>query len=928
MIGTTLGPYRVLDKLGEGGMGQVFRARDTKLNRDVALKILPPALAEDPDRRMRFEREAQALAALNHPNIAQVYDAGRLDHGADGPATPGVFAIVMELVEGEDLAERIARGPIAVRETLAIAKQLAAALEAAHEKGIVHRDLKPANIKVTPDGVVKVLDFGLAKALDAGPSDLRTLGPPDLRTLGPPDLRTLGPPDLRTLGPSDPRTVGPTRTSPAMTAMGMVLGTAAYMSPEQAKGRPVDKRADIWAFGVVLHEMLTGEQLFGAETVAETLGLIFSREPDLGALPADVPSGMRTLVGRCLEKDPKRRLRDIGDARWELEAREVSPASAAQPGSSGLTWLSWAATASALAFAVWALSARVPSEPASGIDGHFTIELPADAALVTSDVPATSAGPIAVSPDGRQVVYVAPNGRGTRLVVRALNDLTPRALPGTDGARMPFFSPDGASVGFFADGKLKKTQLSGGTPVTLADTPGPGGASWGAGGEIVFAPANDGLFAVPDAGGTPRRLTTLDAAAGDDNHYWPQVIGDGRLVLFTVIAWSRETTEIALVNLDTNERSLVQEDAAFARYIPGPDGVAGHLVFVRDEALMAAPFDPDRAEHAGTPIAVTGGVRAAQFAVSESGVLVYAPSTGAAPDYSLVWVDRKGTVTPITDLPRGYEDLHLSPDGRRVALTIEESGPDSPAHVWLADTDQGTLSRLTFEGFSRDPVWSPDSQSVVFGSKRGDGVFGLYVQPADGSASAELAWASPVPIWPDPQSWTPDGRTVVFTTKGADTRDDIWTLSLDDGTARPWLATPAVEWGGRLSPDGRWVAYNALEGGREEVYVQPYPGPGVKRLVSENGGINPIWSSDGRELFYRRGDELLVVNVDTSNGFSVGKPTVLFSGRYRLTGRDYAVSPDGTRFVMMLANEPRTTGSMRVLLDWWQTLDARLAGAR
>jgi len=525
------------------------------------------------------------------------------------------------------------------------------------------------------------------------------------------------------------------------------------------------------------------------------------------------------------------------------------------------------------------------------------------------------------------VVYVAPSGRTTRLVVRALNDFTPRALAGTEGARLPFFSPDGEWVGFFADGKLRKTLLSGGTPATLADAPSPIGASWGRNGEIVFAPAEDGLFAVPAAGGTPRRVTTLDSTAGDDMHAWPQLLGDGRL-LFTVIAYSRETSEIVLIDLDTGRRHLVQEDAAFARYIPAADGAAGHLVFVRGEALMAAPFDPARAEHAGTPIAVTDGVRAAQFSVSETGVLVYAPSTGDARDFSLVWVDRGGAVTPITDLPRGYEDLHLSPDGRRVALTVEESGPDSPAQVWIADTVQGTLSRLTVEGFNRDPVWAPDGQSVVFGSKRGENVFGLYVQPIDGSAPAELAWASPVPIWPDPQSWTPDGRTVVFTTKGADTRDDIWTLSLDDGTAQPWLATPTVEWAGRLSPDGKWMAYGELEGGREQVYVQPYPGPGAKRLVSEGGGINPIWSRDGRELFYRRDDELVVVDVDTSQGFSVGNPTVLFSGRYRLTGRDYDVSPDGTRFVMMLVNEPRTTGTMRVLLNWWQTLDARLAGAR
>ncbi len=889
--GTRLGPYEIVSPLGEGGMGEVYRARDTQLGRDVALKILPVSFASDPDRLMRFEREAKTLASLNHPHIAAIYGL---------ESAGGQRALVMELVEGEDLTKRIARGPAPPVEAVGIARQLVDALEAAHEKGIVHRDLKPANIKVTPDGVVKVLDFGLAKAIEGDGSS-----------------------------GADPSPSAATMTSPAMTAMGVILGTAAYMSPEQAKGRPVDKRSDIWAFGVVLHEMLTGRQLFSAETVAETLGLIFSREPDLAALPADVPRGLRTLIGRCLEKDPKRRLRDIGDARWELEAGEPPATPVDQsPGGGALQWIPWAAAAVALVLAGWAWTARPRVLMTAVADGHLTIELPADATLVTNDEPATSRGPIAVSPDGRHVVYVGPSGRSTRLVVRTLNDFTPRAIAGTEGARLPFFSPDGDSVGFFADGKLKKTLLSGGTAATLADAPRPGGASWGRNGEIVFAPFEGGLFAVPAAGGTPRQVTSLDWAAGDDQHAWPQLLGDGRQVLFTVVAWSRETSEIVLVNLDTGERRLVEEDAAFARYIPAADGGAGHLVFVRGEALMAAPFDPARAGHAGTAIAVTDGVRAAQFAVSDTGILVYAPSTGAAPDYSLVWVDRTGAITPITDVPRGYEDLDLSPDGRRVALTIEESGVDSPAHVWIADTRQGTLSRLTFEGFSRDPVWAPDGQSVTFGSKRGENVFGLYVQRIDGSAPAGLVWASPVPIWPDPQSWTPDGRTVVFTTKGADTRDDIWALSLDDGTARPWLSTPTVEWAGRLSPDGKWMAYNVLDGGREQVYVQSYPGPAAKHLVSEGGGVNPIWSRDGRELFFRRDDELVAVEVDTSSGFSVGKPTVLFSGRYRLTGRDYDVSPDGTRFVMMLANEPRTTDSMRVLLNWWQTLDARLAGTR
>jgi len=906
--GARFGSIEVVERLGVGGMGEVYRARDTKLNRNVALKVLPAGLADDADRLIRFEREAQALAALNHPNIAQVYS---VEHGAAGPA------LVMELVEGPTLEDTISGAPgpqprgasaglegpaLQVTDALAIARQIVDALEAAHERGIVHRDLKPANIKITPDGVVKVLDFGLAKALDASASDLRTPGPSDR---------------------------GSTMTSPAMTAMGVILGTAAYMAPEQARGRPVDRRADIWAFGVVLYEMLTRRQPFSGDTVSDVLAAVLTRELDWAALPPRTPAGVRRLLARCLERDPKRRLRDIGDARWDLDAEdraEPAASDSARRPRPAFGWLPWVVAAAGAGVALLAISTRPSVRPASA-EGFFTIDLPADAALVTNDVPSRSEGPLAISPDGRHVVYVAPNGSRTQLYVRTMTDLTPRALPGTDGARLPFFSPDGQAIGFFADGKLKRTALAGGTPATLADAPGGTGASWGTNGEIVFAPTGEGLFVVPEAGGAPRRLTALDAAAGDDWHGLPQLLPGG-LLLFTVVAWSRETSEIVVLDVDTGERRLVQEDTYFARYVPAADGGAGHLVFVRDGALMAAPFDPATDARAGTPVAIIQGVRTAQFAISANGVLVYAPGPGHAPDYSLVWVDRAGVVTPINDLARGYEDLHLSPDGRQVALTIEESGVDSPAHVWLAGTERGTLSRLTFDGLSRDPVFAPDGQSVVFGSKRGESTFGLYVQRLDGQSPAELLWASPVPIWPDPQSWTPDGGTVVFTTKGAQTADDIWTVSLDDSTARAWLETPAIEWAGRLSPDGRWMAYVSTESGRDDVYVRPFPGPGTKRLVSVNGGINPIWSRDGRELFYRRDDEVLVVEIDTTAGFTAGKPVVMFSGRYRMTGRDFDVSPDGRRFVMMLANEPRTTATMRVLLNWWQAMDSRLLGSR
>ncbi|MBA3886238.1 MAG: serine/threonine-protein kinase [Acidobacteria bacterium] len=903
MIGTHVGPYRVLAKLGEGGMGEVHRARDTRLDRDVAIKILPELFAADPDRLMRFEREAKTLAALNHPGIAQIY--GIEEAPAAGAGRLAVRALVMELVDGEDLSQVIARGPVPLEQALPIARQIAEALEAAHDAGVVHRDLKPANIKVRPDGAVKVLDFGLAKAMD--PAGAAGAGA---------------------------AAHSPTFTSPAYarasagqarTELGIILGTAAYMAPEQAKGQAVDRRADIWAFGVVLYEMLTGRPCFGGASVPELMASVMKDRPDFDALPAGIPPALTRLLARCLEKDPRRRLSAIGDARWDLEESAGPAAAAAPPPQSRvIAWVPWTLAAAASALALWALTASTPVQPAA-LEGHFTIELPADAALVTDDEPRPSAGPLAIAPDGRQLVYVAPSGSGTQLFVRAMADLTPRALPGTDDARLPFFSPDGQWVGFFAGGKLKKTRLSGGTPVILADAAGYGG-SWGPGGEIVFSPGGTGLFVVPESGGQVRQLTKIDGAAGEDRHGWPQVLpGDGA-ALFGVVSWSRETSDIAFVDLTSGARRVVQQDGYFAKYVPGAEGGGGHILFVRGGVLLAAPFDPAGSGPAGTPVAVLDHVRDTQFDISASGVLAYVPGSSAAPDYSLVWTDRSGAVTPINDLPRGYEDLHLSPDGRHVVLTVEEAGADSPAHVWLADTTRRTVARLTFEGFSRDPVWAPDGRSVVFGSKRGPDTFGLYIQRLDGGAPAELLWASPIPIWPDPQSWTPDGRTVVFTTKGVETGDDIWTVSLDDRTARPWLVTAADEWAGRLSPDGRWMAYNSTVSGQTEVYVQPYPGPGARRVISQGGGYNPIWSRDGREIFYRRDDEFLVVKVDLEQGGAAGTPTVMFSGRYRLTGRDFDVSPDGTRFVLMQSEEARSTTRVRIVLDAPRLLDTRGKG--
>ena len=705
--GTTLGPYSVTAKIGEGGMGEVYRARDTKLDRDVALKVLPQAFTDDPDRLARFEREAKVLASLNHPNIGHIYgleEARPIDPSTGSGRTTethSVRALILELVEGPTLADRIARGPIPIDEALSIAKQIAEALEAAHERGVIHRDLKPANVKVKDDGTVKVLDFGLAKALDTAPE-------------------------------GDP-SQSPTLTA-AATQMGVIMGTASYMSPEQARGKPVDKRADIWAFGVVLYEILAGARPFAGDDVSETLARVIDREPDWAALPENVPAVLNSVLCRCLQKNLKKRIRDIGDVSLAMEGAfetsvgartEAAGVSRLQvwqrPIPLALAALGIAAIAS---LAGWALTR---SAPVPGLVSRFQIPLGADQTFGYSGLPL-----VTISPDGSRIVYAANDS----LWLRRVDQLDAIRLPETDAeVSGPFFSADGQSIGFWADGQLNKVSVSGGTPVTLTDIPTyPLGASWGADDMILYGQF-EGIMQVPGAGGTPALLLPVDEG---ETVFRPQMLPGGEWVLFTLQSAGQATwdeAQIVAQSVATGERTVLIDGGQDGRYLP-----TGHLIYFLNTVLFAVPFDVGSRQVTGGPVPLVEGVRevvgagprrgAAQFSVSATGSLVYVPgSPDGADALSLTWADRDGAEEKIPVPPRAYGHPRVSPDGTRVAVDITDGGTTD---VWIWDLERETLTPLTFDPANDDfPLWTPDSAHVVFQSSRDGG--GLFWKAADGS---------------------------------------------------------------------------------------------------------------------------------------------------------------------------------------------------
>jgi len=881
--GTHLGPYEILLAIGAGGMGEVYRARDTKLDRDVAIKVLPEAFARDAERMARFQREAKVLASINHPNIGTIY--GLEDSGT-------TRALVMELVEGPTLADRIKAGPIPIDEALPIARQMADALEYAHEKSIIHRDLKPANIKVAADDTVKILDFGLAKALEHDPASV--------------DIST-----------------SPTLSRMA-TMQGVLLGTAAYMSPEQAKAKPVDRRTDIWAFGCVLYEILTGKIAFSGETITDTLAAVVMKDPDWSQLPSKIPMRVRVLLQRCLQKDAKQRLRDIGDARISLdEVLSGAPEGASSigvPSAEGtkggwqqvVLWSSFASliVGAIVGLAVWNLK-PLPPKPVT----RTVIDLPAGQHLAGLDGPA-----LALSPDGSQLAYVAATqGSVQQIYLRTMDSTEAKPIRGTEGATNPFFSPDGQWLGFFADGKLKKISVSGGVAHTLAEVVNLYGATWGNQGTIIFAPLTTVLKQVPDGGGNSQTVTRL--GKGENFQGWPEFLPSGKAVIFAGAPGTGNWTaaRIAVQSVGSGEHRTLVQGATAPGYAP-----SGHLVYAQEGSLMAVPFDVRRLEVTGTAVPAIEGVLqspvtgSAQYGISATGSLVYVSGSVLGEQSKLVWVNRNGTEQALAAPPRAYLNPRLSPDGQRVAVSISEQ----EAQIWLYDLPRETLTRFTFEGTSNQyPVWTPDGKRIAFRSNK-EGPLNIYWQIADGSGGLERLSAADEAQTPN--SWSPDGRLLAFmeiTTPG----QNIWVLRIGDRKAEPLTGTAFVNGAPEFSPDGHWLAYISDESGRREIYVQAYPGPGGRWQVSTDGGTEPVWNRNGRELFYRNGDKMMAVDVAARPTFTSGRPRMLFEGPYEptpVTFPNYDVSPDGRRFLMLKPAEQQQTAAtqINVVLNWTEEL--------
>jgi serine/threonine protein kinase/Tol biopolymer transport system component len=886
---TRIGPYEIISLLGSGGMGEVYRAQDTSLQREVALKVLPDSLAADGATMARFEREAQLLASLNHPHIAAIY-------GLEGSGA--TRALVMELVEGPTLADRIRQGPLALDEALPIARQIAEALEAAHERGIIHRDLKPANIKVRPDGAVKILDFGLAKAVAGDPASSDIHNSPTISAIA--------------------------------TKAGAILGTAAYMSPEQAKAKPLDKRTDIWSFGCVFYEMLTAKKAFGGDTVTDTLAAILRSEPDWDLLPHETPQPIRGLLKRCLQKEQRLRLRDIGDARLEIEEALAHPqlVSASTP----LSRLSHGRTAWAIAaillLCLLAVAIRAwfrHPQPSTPPIARFEISIPAPDQLV-----ALNSVAIAISPDGTRLAYVARHAGVPMLFIRALDQANAFPVAGSEGANTPFFSPDGNWVGFFPAGRLKKVAASGGAPVTVTNLPTTRGASWGPRGTIALTltPAT-ALSVVSADGGVAAPLSKLDLAKGEASHRWPQFLPDGDTILFTVgKSKNWDDAEIQLQSLKTGERRTLIQGGTCARYVP-----TGNLLYGHGGKLLSVPFDLRRLQVTGPPVTILDDVTedaesgAVQFAASDNGTLVYLPGGLQRTEHSLLWIDHAGQASEIAAPPRAYWAPRISPDGTQIATVVAGANDE----IWVNDILRNTWTRLTFESSNAMPTWSADGKRVAFAGNLA-GVQGIFWKLADGSGDEQLVLQSKsiTSALPMPLSWSPDGKTLAYDNFEPQAGHRIWLYS--PGSADPprlFINSAVNEDGARFSPNGRWVAYASEESGRFEVYVQPFAGSGGKWQISRDGGSQPVWTRNGKELFFYGNGKMMSVDVNTDGEFSAGNPNTLFEANFDFRGSyvpAYDVTPDGKKFIAVRSsNSNPVPASIQVILNWFAEINQRKA---
>ena len=882
LIGKRLGSYQIVSLVGAGGMGEVYRARDTRLDRTVAIKVLPERLAERAELRERFEREARTIASLNHPHICTLYDVGR-EGGTD--------YLVMEYVEGETLAERLKKGSLPVEQVLRYAIEIADALDKAHRKGITHRDLKPGNIMLTKSGA-KLLDFGLAKLRPGSNQGTRFSELPTEK--------------------SD------------VTATGTILGTLQYMAPEQLEGKEADARTDIFAFGVVVYEMATGKKAFEGKSQASLIAKILETDPaPMSSLQPMTPPALDRLVKKCLAKEPERRWQAASDVcdelKWiadapETSGKEVTPARSAPR----KAWLRLTATASAAliilvlgAVAMWYMKPS-PTLPVT----RTVIALPPDQQLAGTAFPA-----VALSHDGRQLAYVASrSGSGVppQLFLRALDGLDARPIPGTEGGVAPFFSSDDQWLGFFQSGSLKKVSVNGGASVSLTGAVNPRGASWNTPGTIIFSPDSAAaLQQVSDQGGAFQPLSKLEPS--EASHRWPDVLPDGRAVLF--VGGNPQAMFVAVQEIGTAKRKNLIQSAGFPKYAP-----SGHLLYVQGTTLMAVPFDAKRLEVRGAAVPVAEGISipansgAAQYSFSSTGTLLYVSGGVDAAQRKLVWVSRNGTEQILPAAPGDYDNPRLSPDGHRVALEVG-------TQIWIYDLSRDALTRFTFEGTqSVDPVWTPDGKHISFRSNK-DGQPNIYWQLADGSGGLErLTTGQFLHV---PKSWSPDGQFLAFHENNPVTKKDIWVLRLNDRKTEPFLRTPFNEGAPTFSPDGRWLAYSSDESGRFEVYVQPFPGPGGKWQISTDGGLEPAWNHNGRELFYRNGSKMMAVEVTSQPSFAVGKPKMLFQGEYLSvapgqTNTAYDVSPDGQRFLMVKeTGRAISSTQINVVQNWFEELKRR-----